>query len=237
MAMRVRPLTFDDFDGDVESGRQFLVSSLRARRKWRQKGVVVDFDPVDFDPDTDFLKIGKGSLGGKARGLAFISTLLQRNPALHNKYPDVEIIIPRTLVITTECFDQFIETNDLKGHSKGDEPDELIAKAFLEAEFPDNIARSLRAYLEQVNFPLAVRSSGLLEDAQFRAYAGLYRTYMIPNDSTDLEIRLNHLIEAIKLVYASTYFQGPKSFARRVGQRTEEEKMGGNNSTANWRTA
>ncbi|MFH1137224.1 MAG: PEP/pyruvate-binding domain-containing protein [Pseudomonadota bacterium] len=225
-AMRVRPLTFDDFDGDVESGRQFLISSLKARRKWRQKGVVVDFDPVDFDPDTDFLKIGKGSLGGKARGLAFISTLLQRNPALHKKYPDVEIIIPRTLVVTTECFDQFIETNDLKGHSKSDTPDEEIAAAFLAAEFPDHITRDLRAYLDQVRHPVAVRSSGLLEDAQFRAYAGLYRTYMIPNDHPDLEARLSHLIEAIKLVYASTYFEGPKSFARRVGQRTEEEKMG-----------
>ena len=225
LAMRMRPVTFDDFDGDLEKAREYLTSNLAARRRWRQKGVVADFDPADFDPDTEFLKIGKGSLGGKARGLAFISTLLQRNPGFLSKYLDVDIRVPHTLVITTDAFDAFIEANDLRGFSKSDDPDDVIAKHFLAAQFPPKIADDLKAYLHEVRHPLAVRSSGLLEDAQFRAYAGLYRTYMIPNDHRDLDIRLNHLISAIKLVYASTYFQGPKSFARRVGQRTEEEKM------------
>ena len=225
LASRLRPVTAEDFESNVEEMRDFLISSLRARRRRRQKGVVVDFDTNEFDPDMDFLKIGKGSLGGKARGLAFISTLLQRTRWLHEKYPDVDITIPHTLVITTEAFDQFVEANDLKQLSKTDAEDEEIARQFLAARFSDSITEDLRGYLFQVQYPLAVRSSGLLEDALFRAYAGLYSTHMIPNSHSDLEVRLSQLIAAIKLVYASTYYRGPKAFAKRVGQRTEEEKM------------
>jgi CheY-like chemotaxis protein len=225
LASRLRPVTAEDFESNVEEMREFLISFLRARRRRRQKGVVVDFDTNEFDPDMDFFKIGKGSLGGKARGLAFISTLLQRTKWLHEKYPDVDITIPHTLVITTEAFDQFIEANDLRQLSKTDAEDEEIARQFLEARFSEAITEDLRSYLFQVTYPLAVRSSGLLEDALFRAYAGLYSTYMIPNSHHDLEVRLSQLISAIKLVYASTYFRGPKAFANRVGQRTEEEKM------------
>ena len=225
LASKMRPITFDDFEGNLEKGRAFLINSLTARRRMRQKGVVVDFDAADFDTDTDFLKIGKGSLGGKARGLAFLNTLLHRNPQLQEKYPDVNIVIPQTLVVTTEGFDWFIDKNNLRSWSKSEATDEEIAEAFLNGLFPPFIAEDLRAYLTEIHYPLAVRSSGLLEDAQYRAYAGLYRTYMIPNNQADLEDRLKHLITAIKLVYASTYFQGPKSFAKRVGQRTEEEKM------------
>jgi CheY-like chemotaxis protein len=226
LASRMRPVTLEDFQGDaVENARRFVIESLRARRKWRQKGVVADFDPAEFDPETDFLKIGQGSLGGKARGLAFVATMLKRKQAALEKYSGVDVIIPRTLVITTEAFDALIRDNHLAHLSKTDDPDETIAQAFLAARFPEKFTSSLQAYLAQVRYPLAVRSSGLLEDAQFRAYAGLYRTYMIPNNHPDPEIRLAHLMTAVRLVYASTYFQGPKSFARRVGQRTEEEKM------------
>ena len=225
LASRLRPVTAEDFSGDVKGMREFLITSLRARRLRRQKGVVVDFDPHDFDPEMDFLKIGKGSLGGKARGLVFISTLLRRKPALLEKYGDLDILVPPTLIITTEAFDDFIQGGDLKELSKADLPDSEVARQFLKAPVPDWVTNSLRAYLETVNYPLAVRSSGLLEDAQYWAYAGLYQTYMIPNDHTDFDLRLQQLITAVKLVYASTYFQGPKAFARRVGQRTEEEKM------------
>ena len=225
LASRLRPVTADDFLGNVNGMREFLISSLRARRLRRQKGVVVDFDPHDFDPEMDFLKIGKGSLGGKARGLVFISTLLRRNPALLEKYSNLDILVPSTLIITTDAFDAFIQGGDLKELSKADLPDGEIAEYFLKTPFPGWVTDSLRAYLETVHYPLAVRSSGLLEDAQYWAYAGLYQTYMIPNDHADFELRLQQLITAVKLVYASTYFQGPKAFARRVGQRTEEEKM------------
>jgi hypothetical protein len=187
--------------------------------------VVVNFEADGFDLDTEFFKIGKGSLGGKARGLAFVSNLLQRSIGLHKKYEDINVFIPRTMVITTEGFDAFVEENDLKGLSKSDADDEQIAAAFGAAHFPQWIADDLRAYLADITYPLAVRSSSLLEDAQFRAYAGLYRTYMVPNDHPDLQTRLEQLIQAIKLVYASTYFQSPRAFSKRVGHRTEEEKM------------
>ena len=224
LASKVRPIRDDDFK-DSANHRQYLISIIQARRSRRQKGVVVNFEAGEFDLDTEFFKIGKGSLGGKARGLAFVSNLLQRLPEFHKKYEDVKILIPQTMVITTEGFDTFVEDNDLKGLSKSDDPDEDIAEAFCKAAFPQWIADDLKAYLAEITYPLAVRSSSLLEDAQFRAYAGLYWTYMLPNDHPDLDTRLAQLIKAIKLVYASTYFQNPKAFSRRVGQRTEEEKM------------
>jgi CheY-like chemotaxis protein len=224
LASRVRPIREEDFTS-VESHRQHLVSIIHARRRQRQKGVVVNFEADGFDLDTEFFKIGKGSLGGKARGLAFVSNLLQRSTGLHEKYEDINIFIPRTMVITTEGFDAFVEENELKGLSKSDADDEQIAAAFGAAHFPHWIADDLKAYLTDVTYPLAVRSSSLLEDAQFRAYAGLYRTYMLPNDHPDLQIRLEQLVQAIKLVYASTFFQSPRAFSKRVGHRTEEEKM------------
>ncbi|MGD8471224.1 MAG: PEP/pyruvate-binding domain-containing protein, partial [Desulfobacteraceae bacterium] len=225
LASKMRPLRYDDFSS-VESHRKYLISMIQTRRQRLQKGVVADFDAGDFDPDTEFFKIGKGSLGGKARGLAFVANLLQRLPAIHKKFEDVNIFVPQTLVVTTDGFDAFIEENDLKELAKSDAPDEEIAGVFHGANFPQWIAEELEAYLKQINYPLAVRSSSLLEDAQFRAYAGLYRTYMLPNNHPDLELRLEQLVNAIKLVYASTYFRDPKAFSKRVGHRTEEEKMG-----------
>jgi len=224
LASKVRPLRDEDFKS-VEDHRQYLVSLIQTWRQRRQKGVVTNFDASDFDLDTEFLKIGKGSLGGKARGLAFVANLLQRFPAIHKKFEDINIFIPQTLVITTEGFDVFVEENHLRELAKSEAPDEEIAEAFRNASFPGWIADDLRIYLDRIKYPLAIRSSSLLEDAQFRAYAGLYRTYMLPNDHPDPDVRLAQLISAIKLVYASTYFRDPKAFSKRVGHRTEEERM------------
>jgi hypothetical protein len=224
LASKVRPIREDDFS-TVDKHRQYLLSIIQARRSRRQKGVVVNFEANEFDLDTEFFKIGTGSLGGKARGLAFVSNLLKRLPAIHQKFENIDIFVPQAMVITTEGFEAFVKENNLKGYSKSDAPDEEIAEAFCKAAFPQWIAGDLKAYLARITYPLAVRSSSLLEDAQFRAYAGLYQTYMLPNDHPDLDTRLAQLINAIKLVYASTYFQSPKAFSRRVGQRTEEEKM------------
>lgn len=224
LATRVRPVRENDF-ADLASHRRFLVSVIHERRMQRQKGVVVDFDPRAFDEDSEFLKIGTGSLGGKARGLSFISALLRRNPALQTKFSDVDIIIPQTLVVTTEVFSTFIEENNLRELAEVDLPDEVIVERFVKANFPEKFRAQLSGFLSHFGYPLAVRSSSLLEDAQFRAYAGLYKTYMLPNDNPDLECRLEQLIMAIKMVFASTYFQGPKAFSKRVGHLTEEEKM------------
>ena len=224
LASRVRPVRENDFK-DLASHRRFLFSVIHERRMQRQKGVVVDFDPKAFDEDAEFFKVGTGSLGGKARGLSFVSALLRRNPSLEEKFRPVEIFIPQTLVVTTEVFDAFVEENGLVELAKGDVRDEVIAARFMEARFPARFEALLAGFLAHFKYPLAVRSSSLLEDAQYRAYAGLYKTYMVPNDHPDLDCRLSQLINAIKMVYASTCFQGPKAFSRRIGHRTEEEKM------------
>ncbi len=224
LASRLRSVREDDFS-DIDSHRRFLVYAVHERRMQRQKSVVVDFDPKDFDEDSEFLKIGTGSLGGKARGLSFASSLLNRHPEFEMRFSSVDIRIPQTLVVTTEVFCTFIEENNLKDLAKAALPDEIIADRFMQSQFPEKFKAKLAGFLSHLGAPLAVRSSSLLEDARFRAYAGLYKTYMLPNDNPDLNCRLEQLIIAIKMVYASTYFQGPKAFAQRVGHRTEEEKM------------
>lgn len=224
LACRVRPVREDDFS-DIESHRQFLISVIHERRMHRQKGVVVDFDPKALDEDTEILKIGTGSLGGKARGLSFVSSLLRRHASVETRFGSVEIVIPQTLVVTTGVFETFVENNNLKELAKADLPDEVVADHFMGSEFPAAFKQYLADFLSHFKYPLAVRSSSLLEDAQFRAYAGLYKTYMLSNNHPDLNCRLEQLIDAIKMVYASTYFQGPKAFSKRIGHRTEEEKM------------
>ncbi len=224
LANKIRPLKEGDFP-DWETHRKHLLGLIRERRMLRQQGVIVSFNPKDFDPDTDFLKIGSGSLGGKARGIAFICSMLNRNPWLHEKYSEMVLTAPRTLTIGTSGFDDFMEMNDLSYLSTADVDDVKVADIFNEAFFPGWIEAQLWAYLQEVKYPLSIRSSSLLEDAQYQAYAGLYSTYMIPNDHSDIEQRLRQLVTAIKLVWASTYYKAPKSFSQRVNQRTDEEKM------------
>ncbi len=226
LASKLRPATDKDFSGDVERMREFIVTNISARRKQRQRGVVASLEADGFDPDTDFFKIGTGSLGGKARGLVFLANLLRRYPEIHEKFRGISIVFPQTLVITTEGFDAFLEANDLRSLSNTEASDEAIARLFLAADFPEWIVSRLRAYLSEVTYPLAVRSSSILEDSQMRPFAGLYRTYMLSNNHENLEFRLRQLITAIKLVYASTYFKDARSFAKRTPHRTEEEKMG-----------
>ncbi len=224
LGAKLRDLRLDDFES-IEAMRDFLVRLIHARRRARQRGVVVDFAADDFDLVTDFFKIGQGSLGGKARGLAFWLALMNEHREFRQKYKDILLDVPQTLVITTEVFDEFIEANRLGYLAEADLSDQEISARFMWGIFPKWAENDLRAFLSQVRYPLAVRSSSLLEDAQFQAYAGLYRTYMLPNEHPSLERRLEHLIHAVKLVYASTYFRGPKAFSRRIGRRIEEEKM------------
>jgi hypothetical protein len=224
LAAGLRPVRNSDFD-DVRGHYDYLTTVIHQRRMLRQRGLVVDFDAKRLDLDTEFCKIGGGSLGGKARGLAFMNTLLHQHGRFREKYPDVTIRIPQTVVIATERFEEFIEFNDLQELARLDLNVDTVAGRFMDATMPPGLVEQLRGYLHAFNHCLAVRSSSLLEDAQYRAYAGLYSTYMLPNDHADPECRLGQLVEAVKMVFASTYFPGPKAFSRRVGQRTEEEKM------------
>ncbi len=224
LASQIRPLRDRNFD-TAENHRRHLIQMINEQRRERLKGVIVDFDPDKFDPDTAFLKIGKGSLGGKARGLAFMSSVLHRAPAFLQSFDNVDIFVPQTLVITTEGFDLFIRINQLEAIVKADLPDEVVAQRFMAADFPKTLKSRLVSYLDRIRYPLAVRSSSLLEDAQFKPYAGLYKTFILANDHDDIACRLDQLINAIKMVYASTYFKAPRAFSARVGNRVETEKM------------
>ncbi len=226
LASRFRKVKTAEF-GDMEELRQYIVSNIQALRTWQQKGVVSQFRPATFDPAVmDFVKIGKGSLGGKARSLAFMSVLLQDYPELHEKYPGLRIRIPKTLVVSTEGFEEFVQQNNLAYLAENSFPDEEVTRAFLRAEMPGNLVRDLRAFLRQIqNIPLSVRSSSRLEDAHFQPYAGLYETYMLPNNHKEFSTRLDRLIRAVKQVYASTYYENPKAFSRNTDNRHREESM------------
>lgn len=224
LADRLRPRKLSDFPSCDEL-RKDLINSLVVYQQLRTRGVVTDFDKDTFDPHNSFARIGGGSLGGKARGLGFINTLIN-NYELHNKFPEVEISVPSAIVIATDVFDQFIEDNKLFTFALNESDDELISKTFREASiFPEDILSKLREFLEIVHEPLAVRSSSLLEDSQFQPFAGVYHTYMIPNNDDDINIRLHELLVAIKSVYASQFLSAAKDYMKATSYRLEEEKM------------
>ncbi len=225
LASRFRKVTTADFDS-VEAIRQYLATSIQAMRRMRQKGVVAQFNLRTFDAGVnDFVKIGTGSIGGKARGLAFMAALMQQSGIINREYKGVEIRIPKTLVITTNSFEDFVDRNHLRHLATGKVTDEEVTRQFLKARLMPWLVDDLRVFLGQVDYPLSVRSSSLLEDAQFQPYAGLYETYMIPNNYGRVEQRLEHLVTAVKRVYASTYFEGPRAFARNTPGKPQEEAM------------
>ena len=225
LASKIKPVKISDFES-IGDAKKYLVSIIHDRRMGRQKGIITEFDSDHFDPDADFSKIGKGSLGGKARGLAFMSTRLKNSPEFLDKFKDVNLSVPKTLVVSTEAFDSFISENNLRDVATGEFSDAEIIRLFTTAQVPEWLKLDLEQYLDHVRYPLAVRSSSLLEDAQFQPFAGIYKTYMIPNNHPDLNKRLEQLILAIKLVYASTYCQNARAYVKSTFHRTEDEKMG-----------
>ncbi len=225
LASKLKPVKISDFKS-IHDAKAYLVSIIRDRRMGRQKGIITEFDANRFDPDADFAKIGKGSLGGKARGLAFMSTRLKNSPELHDRFKEISISVPKTLVISTEGFDAFIGENDLGQVATGDYRDPDIIQLFANAQMPAMLKRDLKQFLTSARYPLAVRSSSLLEDAQFQPFAGIYKTFMIPNNHSDLSERYKQLLLAIKLVYASTYCESARAYVKSTFHRTEDEKMG-----------
>jgi len=224
LASQVRPMRDSTFD-NVENHRRHLIQIIKEKRIARQRGVIVNFDRDRFDPDTNFAKTGNGSLGGKARGLAFFSAMLHRNRERLEAFHQFDIIVPQTLVITTDAFDEFVEINKLHDLTREDLPDEEVLARMRNTVFPVRLSQQLSEFLRAADYPLAVRSSSILEDAQFKSYAGLYHTCMLANDHADFTFRRSQLEDAIRRVYASTYFLAPKAFSRRVGNQVEQEKM------------
>jgi hypothetical protein len=223
LASLLRPRKVTEFSGDEEL-REYLVQAISRFRRERQRGVVADFSRRNFDATSAFVRIGGGSLGGKGRGLAFMNSILHRYQVT-TRFPGVEIGVPSTAVVGTDVFDRFMNQEGLWECALAESEEETISRAFLEAKLPPEIYGDLEAFLELVKYPLAVRSSSLLEDSQFQPFAGVYATYMLPNSHPDLKVRLDQLCDAIKLVYASAYSQAAKSYIEATSNRIEEEKM------------
>ncbi len=185
----------------------------------------MDNNDLRFDAEAGLHLIGEGPIGGKAKGLVFLNRLVEASDDLANQYPGITIGIPQSLVIAGSVFETYVLENGLAHLGTGDAADEIVADAFLKGRMPEDVSRALGHYIEDHSYPLAIRSSGMLEDTLQHAYAGLYRTYMLSNDQPLLEDRLDNLIRAVKLVYASTFYQGPKSYAKRVGHQPEKWQM------------
>jgi CheY-like chemotaxis protein len=223
LAHRLRPVKLGDFRSTSEL-REYLISRLREHRREQQRGSIVDFDPDTFDELRSFARIGGGSLGGKARGLGFANSLINAYE-LESRFENVRIAVPPSVVLGSDVYDQFLEENGLLDFAIRSEDDEEITRRFLEARLPDLYTEALNAFLYTMREPLSIRSSGLLEDSQFMPFAGVYSTFMIPNNNHDQEVRLDDLEEAIKRVYASTFYQHVKRYIKTTPYRLEEEKM------------
>jgi len=227
LANELRPRKIEDF-GSIEILRRDLIRSLSASRFKSQQGVIADFSCDRFNPECNFSRIGNGSLGGKARGIGFINALLAQKQSLDlkKKYPDIEIGVPYTVVIGTDEFDRFVTGNNLTRFALEENNDKVIAQRFLEAKIADDLRESLLLLLQHIEYPLAIRSSSLLEDSHAQPFAGIYSTYMLPNCHPDINVRLEYVLKSIKLIYASVYYQAAKAYLSATSNRIEEEKMG-----------
>ncbi|MFG0319045.1 MAG: PEP/pyruvate-binding domain-containing protein, partial [Planctomycetota bacterium JB042] len=223
LAATIRAEKASDYRTDEEI-REFLLGAVRAFRRSRQGGGVADFDPDEFNPRLSFARIGGGSIGGKARGLGFVRSLLH-DPAIRPAFEDVDIFVPATLVLATEVFDRFLRENELLDFALREQDDARIEERFLAARFPEDVRAALSAFLERADYPIAVRSSSLLEDSQDFSLTGAYRTYMVPNRHPSLEVRLDELVDAIRRVYAGTFVRAVKESFLPSPYRLEEEKM------------
>ncbi|MEA4974439.1 MAG: PEP/pyruvate-binding domain-containing protein [Paludibacter sp.] len=209
---------------DLNKLRQVLFGGIVKYRKIKNRGVVAVFQRERFDQYSNFARIGDGSMGGKGRGLAFIDSMIKRNEKLQ-QHDNVQIVIPKTVVICTDIFSEFMEMNDLYPIALSDLPDEEILKHFLHARLPKKLIADLYAFLGVISTPIAVRSSSLLEDSHYQPFAGIYSTYMVPYNKVSRTQTLSLLTEAIKAVYASVYFQQSKLYMTATKNVIDEEKM------------
>lgn len=212
-----------DENDDTTEARKIIFDAIVMYRRTKNQGVIAEFKKERFDKYSNFVRFGEGSLGGKGRGLAFIDALIKMNPDLGD-FEEVNICIPKTLVLCTEIFDQFMENNNLYPIALSDASDEEILKVFMESHLPDGFNINLRAFLNVVRNPIAVRSSSLLEDAHYQPFAGIYSTYMIPFDD-DIEKTLQMLKNVIKAVYASAFYQSSKAYMVATSNIIDQEKM------------
>lgn len=214
----------EDFN-TMDEMRRFLYVAISSFRLGKGRGVIAKFDKSSFDEYQTFSRIGEGSIGGKARGLAFINSVIKTHK-LFNKFPNVLITIPRTVVLSTDIFDEFMDMNNLYSVAFSDLTDDEILNRFINAELPGHVYQDFYAYLAvSRNYPIAVRSSSKLEDSHYQPFAGIYSTYMIPR-LPDNKLMVKMLSDAIKEVYASVYYKASKAYMTATANALDEEKMG-----------
>lgn len=223
LAARLKPRRVSEYATCADM-RRYLIDQLRENRLANYRGLVVDFDPQDFETSVNIARLGHGSIGGKARGLAFIAMLVKQF-GIRDWFPDVRIVVPGSIVLCTSVFDRFIDDNRLRAFALSCDDDDEVRRRFQEAQLPEEIPGQLRSFLAGINYPLAVRSSSILEDSLYQPFAGVYDTFMLPNNDPSLERRLAQLAAAIKAVYASTFARVAKDYMRATNYRPEEEKM------------
>lgn len=224
IAEMFREVSVTEFQ-DMDEAKRYIFDSITAFRINKAKGVIAEFDRERYDEYLSFARIGQGSIGGKARGLAFLDSLIKRN-RLYERFENVNISIPRTVVIGTDIFDEFMEDNNLHQIALSDRSDKDILSHFIHARLPFKIHEDLYTFISCVNNPIAIRSSSLLEDSHYQPFAGIYSTYMIPNIKSNERIMIEKLSEAIKSVYASVFFKDSKSYMSATMNVIDEEKMG-----------
>ncbi len=215
----------EEIGNDLLTIRKFLYNAIAVYRKARARGVIAEFDRENYDDSVIFSRIGNGYIGGKARGLAFLDALIKKNPEL-DEYEGVSIKIPHTVAISTEVFDEFMENNDLYSVALSDKKNEVILKRFIKAKLPKKTIKDLKKFLEVTNYPIAIRSSSVLEDSHYQPFAGVYATFMIANSSSDSNENLRQLVQAVKSVYASVYYKETKAYMTATHNLIDDEKMG-----------
>lgn len=224
LAAKLRPRRVSDFSGP-EHLRRDLIESIHEYRREQSEILIGDFRADTFKPsESSFLRIGSGSLGGKARGLAFVRHLLRKS-RMSRRFPGVRISVPPAVVLATDVFDQFVVENNLLDFALHCEDDAEIQREFLAIPLSASLTEDLKSFLAEVHHPLAVRSSSLLEDSQYQPFTGVYETFMLGNQQANPADRLAALSEAIRRVYASTFSQHAKAYVRATPYRLEEEKM------------
>ena len=208
---------------DVDQHRQIIFDAIVQYRHMKNVGTVAVFKRDRFDAYSHFARIGDGSLGGKGRGLAFLDNIIKTHPEF-NEFEGVKVSIPKTVVLCTDVFDQFMDNNNLYQLALSDAPDEEILQAFIKAQLPDQFIDDFKTFFEAIRHPIAIRSSSLLEDSHYQPFAGIYSTYMIPY-LADKDEMLRMLAAAIKSVYASVYFKDSKAYMTATRNVIDQEKM------------
>jgi len=222
VARRLKPVKVSDFKS-IEEHKAFLIKIFKDVKEQRNRGKIIDFELDSLEQEDVVIRIGSGSLGGKGRGLAFFNALLSIMD-IDKNYHNARIRIPGTTIIATGIFDQFMEDNNLIDVHYG-KTDEEIKELFLSGTLPETTGNQLFEYISSFSKPIAVRSSGLLEDSQSQPFAGVYATYMLPNDDPDINIRFKQLTNAVKLVFASVFLHEAVSYIETLNYGIEEEKM------------